>query len=79
MLILALLAFFWLFYLITNDNATYTWVIKQNKKYKKMPLALNVIPKKVLCSAEKSSVIWAEPHSRSSAKQFCRTEGSFGH
>jgi len=28
---------------------------------------LNVI-KKVLCSAEKSSVIWAEAHSRSSAK-----------
>jgi hypothetical protein len=25
-----------------------------------MPLALNVIQKKVLCSAEKSSVIWAE-------------------
>ena len=34
-----------------------------------MPLALNVIQKKkVLCSAEKSSVIWAEPHSRSSAE-----------
>ena len=29
--------------------------------------------KKVLCSAENSSVIWAEPHSRSSAKQFGRT------
>ena len=25
--------------------------------------------KKVLCSAEKSSVIWAEPHGRSSAEQ----------
>ena len=35
--------------------------------------------KKVLCSAEKSSVIWAEPHSRSSAKQFGRTECSVGH
>ena len=33
-----------------------------------MPLPLNVIRKKVLCSAEKSSVIWAEPHSRSSAE-----------
>ena len=44
-----------------------------------MPLALNVIGKKVLCSAEKSSVIWAEPHSRSSAKQFCRSERSVGH
>ena len=32
--------------------------------------------KNVLCSAEKSSVIWAEPHSRSSAKQFGRTERS---
>ena len=29
-------------------------------KYERMPLALNVIQKKVLCSAEKSSVIWAE-------------------
>ena len=30
-----------------------------------MPL---IIQKKVLCSAQKRSVIWAEPHSRSSAK-----------
>ena len=37
---------------------------------KRMPLALNVIQKKVLCSAEKSSVIWAKPHGRSSAEQF---------
>ena len=44
-----------------------------------MPLALNLIPKKVLCYAEKSSVIWAEPHSRSSAEQFDRTEHSFDH
>ena len=29
--------------------------------------------KKVLCSAEKSSVIWAEPHSRRSAEQFGRS------
>ena len=35
--------------------------------------------KKVLCSAEKSSVIWAEPHSGSSAEQFGRTERSVGH
>ena len=35
--------------------------------------------KKVLCSAEKSSVIWAEPHSRSSAKQMGQTERSVGH
>ena len=35
--------------------------------------------KKVLCSAEKSSVIWAEPHSRSSAEQFGRTERSVDH
>ena len=35
---------------------------------KRMPLALNVIQKKVLCSAENSSVIWAEPHIRSLAK-----------
>ena len=35
--------------------------------------------KKVLCSAEKSSVIWAEPHSRSSAEQFGRTERSVYH
>ena len=34
--------------------------------------------KKVLCSAEKSSVIWAEPHSRSSAEQFGRSLG-WGH
>ena len=38
------------------------------QKYERMPLALNVIQKKVLCSAEKSSVIWAKPHSRSSAE-----------
>ena len=47
----------------------YMWVIKQNK----------IMKKKVLCSAEKSSVIWAEPHSRSSAEQFSRTERSVGH
>ena len=35
--------------------------------------------KKVLCSAEKSSVIWAEPHSRSSDEQFGQTEHSVGH
>ena len=35
--------------------------------------------KNVLCSAEKSSVIWAEPHSRSSAEQFGRTERTVGH
>ena len=35
--------------------------------------------KKVLCSAEKSSVIWAEPHSRSSAEQFGQIEHSVGH
>ena len=35
--------------------------------------------KNVLCSAEKSSVIWAEPHSRSSAEQFGRTERSVDH
>ena len=29
--------------------------------------------KKVLCSAEKSSVIWAEPHSRSSAEPNVRS------
>ena len=35
--------------------------------------------KKVLCSAEKSFVIWAEPHSRSSTKQSGRTYRSAGH
>ena len=70
--ILALLAFFWLFYLKSNDNAAYMWFIM-------MPLALNLVQKKVLCSAEKSSVIWAEPHSRSSAEQFGWTERSVGH
>ena len=35
--------------------------------------------KKVLCSAEKSSVIWAESHSRSSAEQFGQTERLVGH
>ena len=44
-----------------------------------MSLTLNVIQKKVLCSAEKSSVIWAEPHSRSSAEQLGRTEHSVYH
>ena len=31
-------------------------------------IEVEVAVKKVLCSAEKSSVIWAEPHSRSSAE-----------
>ena len=35
--------------------------------------------KKVLCSAEKSSVIWAKPHTRSLAEQFGQTEHSVGH
>ena len=43
--ILALLAFFWLFYQKTNDIDTYMWVFKQNKNMKG-PLALNVIRKK---------------------------------
>ena len=34
--------------------------------------------KKVLCSAEKSSVIWAKPHSRSSAELFGWTEWLVG-
>ena len=29
----------------------------------------NIVKKKVLCSAEKGSVIWAEPNSRSSAER----------
>ena len=36
------------------------------------------IKKKVLWSAEKGSVIWAELNSRSSVKQFCQTKRSFG-
>ena len=38
-----------------------------------------IAKKKVLCSAEKGSVIWAEPHNRSSAKQLGRTECLVGH
>jgi hypothetical protein len=34
----------------------------------------NILKKKVLCSAEKGSVIWAKPNSRISAEQFCQTE-----
>ena len=49
------------------------------QKYERMQLALNVIRKNFLFSAEKSSVICAEPHSRSSAKQFGQTERSVGH
>ena len=41
--------------------------------------AMHSKEKKVLCSAEKGSVIWAKPNSRSSAEQFCRTERSVGH
>ena len=37
-----------------------------------------IVKKKVLCSAEKGSVIWAEPNSRSSAEQFCQTKRSVG-
>ncbi len=39
----------------------------------------NIVKKKVLCSAEKCSVVWAIPNSRSSAEQFGRTERSVGH
>ena len=39
----------------------------------------SVKKKKGLCSAEKGSVIWAEPNSRSSADQFGQTERSVGH
>ena len=35
--------------------------------------------KKVLCSAEKSSIIWAERHSSCLAEQFGQTERSVGH
>ena len=35
--------------------------------------------KNVLCSVEKSSVIWAERHSRSLAEQFGQTERSVDH
>ena len=38
-----------------------------------------IVKKKVLCSAEKGSVIWAELNSRSSADQFCRTKRLVGH
>ena len=31
------------------------------------------------CNTKKSSVIWAEPHSRSSAEQFGWTKRSVGH
>ena len=53
---------------MTRDNTKYMWVIKQNENMKK-----------VLCSVEKSSVIWVELHSKSLAKQFGRTERSVGH
>ena len=56
----------------TNDNAGYMWVIKQKKWKNAIGIEFNT--KKVLCSTEKSSVILAEPHSRSSTEQFCRTE-----
>ena len=48
-------------------------------KYEKMPLPLNVIRKKVLCSAEKVSVMWAEQNSSSSAEQFGQNERLVGH
>ena len=35
--------------------------------------------KKVLCSAKKSSVIWAESYSRILSEQFTQTERLFGH
>ena len=44
-----------------------------------MPLTLNVIQKKFCVLQKKSSVFWAEPHSRSSAEQFGRTERSVDH
>ena len=53
----------------------YIWVIKQNKSMKRCHWHWHWIyyEKKILCSAEKSSVIWAEPHSRSLAEQLGRT------
>ena len=75
--ILALLAYFWLFYLKT----TYMWPGSFSKtKIWKDAIGIEFnTKKKVLCSAEKSSVIWAEPHSRSSAALFGRTERWVGH
>ena len=48
-------------------------------KLEKDAIVIKCNTKKVLCSAEKSSVILAEPHGKSSAEQFGQTEGSFDH
>ena len=43
-------------------------------------MPLNVIRKKKFCvQKQKSSAIWAKPHSRDSAKQLGRTERLVGH
>ena len=52
---MALLAFYWLFYLKTNDNIAYMWDLKKSKNMKGCDWHV-----------EKSFVIWSEPYSRSS-------------
>ena len=56
-----------------------TYGLLRKTKICKDAIGIECNMKKVLCSAEKSSVIWAEPHSRSSAEQFGRTERSVYH
>ena len=54
---------------------------KPSLKYLRLPFwkTQYLIKKKVLCSAEKGFVIWAEPNSRNSAKQFNQTKRSVSH
>ena len=61
------------------DNIYSNFGSLSKKKIWKDAIGIECNMKKVLCSADKSSVVWAEPDSRSSAEQFGRTERSVGH
>ena len=60
-------------------NTLHTCGSLSKTKILKDAIGIECNVKKVLCSAEKSSVIWAEPHSKSSTEQFNRTEHSVYH
>ena len=61
------------------DNIYSNFGSLSKKKYeRKDPIGIECNMKEVLCSADKSSFIWAYK-SRSSAEQFGQTERSVGH
>ena len=62
------------------DNIYSNFGSLSKKKYeRKDPIGIECNMKEVLCSADKSSVILAEPDSRSLAKKFSQTERLVGY